>query len=257
MYVGKSENGDTIILHDMNARNLRAYVVISQDTTFRFKQVFKKSLASPYWDGVSSGYLAMCRLDNGFYVGVYYLGIEHFYTLLDDDLNTVASFGKYPLKEFGEDAKALKQLMSFRGTLTSYKKSVFYAATRFGYMSRYDVSYEGEPKLIWEHNYSEIDYRVSNNSVKFQDQNEYGFSRMIVNDKYIFATFCGVLNRKMFEEKSTYVFIRKHWLFLIMMVCHWAVLSWVPEVMLWHCPVMKNIFISSKSTRNWRLSVYV
>ena len=125
MYVGKSENGDTIILHDMNARNLRAYVVISQDTTFRFKQVFKKSLASPYWDGVSSGYLAMCRLDNGFYVGVYYIGIEHFYTLLDDDLNTVASFGKYPLKEFGEDAKALKQLMSFRGTLTSYKNSAF------------------------------------------------------------------------------------------------------------------------------------
>ena len=205
LYVGKSENGDTIILHDFNARNIRGYVIIPRDTTYLFKQVFKKNFANPKWDGVSSGYDALCRLDNGFYVGVAGLGLKHFYTLLDNDLNTITSYGEYPLKEFGEDAEALKMNTSFQGTLTSYKNSVYYAATRFGYMSRYDVSDEGEPKLIWEHTYSDIDYRVSNNSIKFQDKNVYGFSRMIVNDEYIFATFSGVRNRKMFEEKSTYV----------------------------------------------------
>ena len=204
-YVGKSENGDTIILHDFNARNIRAYAVIHKDSTLRFKQVFKKNIVNPKLDGVSSGFQAICRLDNGFYAAVSYLGKDKFYQLLDNELNLVMMYGDYPLKEFGEDADALKELLSFQGTLASHKNSAYYAATRFGYMSRYDVSNQGEPKLVWEHTYSDIDYRVSNNRVKFQDKNVYGFSRIIVNDKYIFGTFSGVRNRKMFEEKSTYV----------------------------------------------------
>ena len=203
-YVGKSKDGDTLILHDFNARNFRAYTVIPKDSTVSFRQAFKKKVVDPKVDGSSSGFQAMCRLDNGCYVCVSYLANDTFYTLLDSELNTVAKYGHFPLKEFGDDAKALKILYSFQGTLASHKNTAFYAATRFGYISRYDLSNPVEPKLLWEHTYSDIDYRVSNNGVKFQEKNVYGFSRIIVNDKYIFGTFSGIPNRKMFKEKSTY-----------------------------------------------------
>ena len=114
------------------------------------------------------------------------------------------TFGDFPLKDFGNDAKALKETFSFQRTLASHGNSAFYGATRFGYMSRYDISDEGVPELDWEHTYSDIDYRVSNNGVKFQEKNVYGFSHIAVTDKYIFATFSGIRNRKMFEERSTY-----------------------------------------------------
>ena len=204
-WVWTSENEDTIILHDFNARNIRAYTVTTKDTTLLFKQAFKKNVANPYVDGASTGFSSMCRLDNGYYVGVAFLGVDKFYTLLDKDLNTVMTYGDYPLKEFGEDKTSLKEHTSFQGTLAAHGNSVYYGATRFGYISRYDISDEGEPKLIWEHVYSDIDYKVRNNGVRFQEKNVCGFSYIAVTDEYIFATFSGVPNRKMFEEKSTYV----------------------------------------------------
>ena len=64
---------------------------------------------------------------------------------------------------------------------------------------------------MW-YTYSDIDYRISNNGVKFQEKNVYGFSHIAVTDKYIFATFSGIRNRKMFEERSTYSSdILAHW----------------------------------------------
>ena len=203
-YAGHSSSGDTIILHDFNARNIRAYTITLKDTTLFFKQAYKKQIANPKVDGVSSGFQSICRLDNGYYVGNSSLGLDKFYTLLDSDLNTVMTFGDFPLKDFGNDAKALKETFSFQGTLASHGNSAFYGATRFGYMSRYNISDEGVPELVWEHTYSDIDYRISNNGVKFQEKNVYGFSHIAVTDKYIFATFSGIRNRKMFEERSTY-----------------------------------------------------
>jgi hypothetical protein len=203
-FAGKSSAGDTIILHDFNARNFKAFTIAKKDTTLLFKFAYKKQIAHPEVDGASCGFDAICRLDNGYYVCIAYLGVDKFYTLLDKDLNTVTVYGDYPLREFGEDKKALKEHVSFQGTLASHGNSAFYGATRFGYMSRYDISDEGVPELVWEHTYSDIDYRVSNNGVKFQEKNVYGFSHIAVTDKYIFATFSGIRNRKMFEERSTY-----------------------------------------------------
>ena len=74
----------------------------------------KKQIANPKVDGVSSGIQSICRLDNGYYVGNSSLGLDKFYTLLDSDLNTVIAYGDYPLREFGEDKKALKEHVFFR-----------------------------------------------------------------------------------------------------------------------------------------------
>lgn len=204
IFVGKSRDNDTIFLHDFNARNIRAYTVMPKDTTLFFKHAYKMNVVHPYVDGGSTGYQSICRLDNGYYVCVAFLGLDKFYTLLDRDLNTVMTYGDYPLREFGEDKKSLKEHVSFQGTLAAHGNSAYFGATRFGYISRYDISDEGVPELVWEHVYSDIDYRVSNNGVKFQEKNVYGFSYIAVTDKYIFATFSGIRNRKMFEERSTY-----------------------------------------------------
>ena len=107
-FAGKSSAGDTIILHDFNARNFKAFTIAKKDTTLLFKFAYKKQIAHPEVDGASCGFDAICRLDNGYYVCIAYLGVDKFYTLLDKDLNTVTVYGDYPLREFGEDKKALK-----------------------------------------------------------------------------------------------------------------------------------------------------
>ena len=204
LFVGKSSDNDTIFLHDFNVRSISAYTITLKDTTLTFRQAYKKQIANPKVEGVSSGFMAICRLDNGFYVANSGIAIDKFYTLLDKDLNTVVTYGDFPLKDFGNDAKVLKHMFSFQGTLAAHGNSAYFGATRFGYLSRYDISDDGVPQLVWEHVYSDIDYRVSNNGVKFQEKNVYGFSYIAVTDKYIFATFSGIRNRKMFEERSTY-----------------------------------------------------
>lgn len=205
-YVGKSEKGDTLFLYDYNERKMNAYLVTqTKDGLPKLKLAYKISLLGKTdVGGMNSSYMNLCRLDNGYYVGLSFFSMtDHFLTLLDKDLNIVKLFGEQPLSGLPSDG-TVNDYGSFIGTLFACGNSVYYAANKFGYMARYDISDAGEVSHQWSHQYSKVDYYIDNtSSFKFRSKNTLsGFSDMVVGKKYIFATYSGIPTAEMFRQRS-------------------------------------------------------
>ena len=205
-YVGKSLKGDTIFLYDYNERKLNGYNVLETESGLpKLKLACKKSLLDKtIVGGSSSSYMNLCRLDNGYYVGLsYFSTTNYFLTLLDKDLNIVKQFGEQPLSGL-PDTKDVKDYGSFIGTLAAYGNSVYYATNKFGYMARYDVSNLGEVTHRWSHQYATVDYYIDKNkNIKFRSENTLsGFSDVAIGKKYIFATYSGIPTAEMFRQRS-------------------------------------------------------
>lgn len=205
-YVGKSEKGDTLFLYDYNERKMNAYLVTqTKDGLPKLKLAYKNSLLNETNVGnKNSSYMNLCRLVNGYYVGISYFSTDdYFFTLLDKDLNVIKRFGEPPLDGLQSDGK-VKNYGSFVGTLFAYENSVYYAANKFGYMARYDISDAGEVSHQWSHQYSKVDYYIDNKpSIKFKSEYTLsGFSDMVVGEKYIFATYSGIPTAEMFRQRS-------------------------------------------------------
>lgn len=206
MYVGKSEQGDTIYLYDFNEKKLNAYrLAETTDGKPKLAMAFTKKLPNPMVGRYTSSYMGMCRLENGYYVGLNFLSLsENFLTLLDKDLNIVKEFGEQPLSGLASEG-GIKSFQSFDGTLCAQGNSVYYAASKLGYMARYDITEQGEVTHRWTHRYADIHYRVEGKQrIKYQPDNRNGFSDMTVGKKYIFATYSGIPMRVMFEKRSVY-----------------------------------------------------
>lgn len=203
-YVGKKDN--QIFLYDFNTRRMHTYQLMFENGTPRFRLIEKKNLINTYVDGVQTSYLSICRLDNGYYVGLSYLSNSNLFTLMDKDLKTIKEFAEYPLEGLITDGSMLNVPgQSFEGTLFSYKNSVYYAARKFGYMARYDISDKGEVTLVWDKFYNKASYKIDNNQIKFKGQsNQHGFADMVVGKEYIYATYSGEFTGKMIEERNTY-----------------------------------------------------
>ncbi|MBQ8442434.1 MAG: hypothetical protein IJX29_03610 [Bacteroides sp.] len=205
-YVGKSLEGNRIFLYDFNTRRMHTYELDTDNGHPKMKLLEKKNLLNSNTGGIQTSYLSICRLDNGYYVGLSYLSHTHLFTLLDNELNLVTEFATYPLEGLTTDGSMLNAAgQTFEGTLFAFKNSVYYAAKKFGYMARYDISDNGEATLIWDNFYNKVSYKIDNSQIKFKGQsNQHGFSDMVVGKEYIFATYSGELTGKMFEERNTY-----------------------------------------------------
>ena len=205
-YVGKSAKGDTIRLYDYNERKLNTYwVTQTADGLPKLKQVEKKSLLDTKVGKMTNSYMNLCRLDNGFYVGMgYFSESDQFLTLLDKDLNVIKQFGEQPLSGLRSDGK-IKNYSGFQGHISVRGNSIFYAADQFSYMARYDISDTGEVTQTWGHQYAYVDYEVYKEwtiSFKRCEDNLYGFSDIAIGEKYIFATYSGIPIGEMFKHNS-------------------------------------------------------
>lgn len=203
-YAGKKD--DQLFLYDFNTRRIHTYQLMFDNGTPWFRLVEKKNLINTYIDGIQTSYLSICRLDNGYYVGLSYLSRSNLFTLMDKDMKTVKEFAEYPLEGLVTDGSMLNiPGQSFEGTLFAYKNSVYYAARKFGYMARYDISDNGEVSFVWDHFYNTASYKIDNNQIKFNGKsNQHGFANMVVGKDYIYATYSGELTGKMIEERNTY-----------------------------------------------------
>lgn len=204
MYVGKSETRDTIYLYDFNARKMNIYWLTE---TAVGKPMMKLTssikLPNPIVGRYTSSYMGICKLENGFYVGLNFLSLsDKFLTLLDKDLNVVKEFGEQPLKGLRKKG-SIKSYRSFDGTLCAYGNSIYYAANKLGYMARYDIDNQGKVTHRWTHRYAPIYYKIdSEQNIKYQSDNPNGFSDMTVGKDYLFATYSGIEMGLMFKERS-------------------------------------------------------
>lgn len=204
MYAGKSEKGDTIYLYDFNARKMNVYrLTETTDGKPKIKLASSTKLPNPIVGRYTSSYMGICRLENGYYVGLNFLSLtDNFLTLLDKDLNIVKEFGEQPLKGLRKSG-SIKSYQSLNGTLVAQGNSVYYAGGKLGYMARYDITEQGEITHKWTHRYADIHYKIDGQqNIKYQPENPNGFSDMTVGKKYIFATYSGIPMRVMFEQRS-------------------------------------------------------
>ena len=207
-YVGKSVNGDTLFLYDYNERKVNAYLVTqTKDGLPKLKLAHKTSLLGKTDVGsMNSSYMNLCRLDNGYYVGLNtYSMSDSFLTLLDKDFNIVKEFGEQPLSGLRTDGK-IKNYTGFLGTLTVRGNSIYYAADLFSYMARYDISSTGEVVKMWSNQYATVDYEVYkewNISFKKSEKNLKGFSDVAVGEKYIFATYSGLPTAEIYMRHNS------------------------------------------------------
>ena len=204
IFAGKSEKGDTIYLYDFNAKKMNVYrLTETTEGEPSIKLAYGIKLSNPNVGRYTSSYMSICRLLNGYYVGLNFLSLSDcFLTLLDKDLKVVKEFGEQPLKGLGESG-SIKSYRSFDGTLVAHGNSVYYAASKLGYMVRYDITGQGEITHQWTHRYADIQYKiVGKQNIKFCPDNLNGFSDMTVGKKFIYATYSGIPMRVMFEKRS-------------------------------------------------------
>jgi len=207
-YVGKSVKGDTLFLYDYNERKVNAYLVTqTNDGLPKLKLAHKVSLLGKTDVGsMSSSYMHLCRLDNGYYVGLNsYSMTDYFLTLLDKDFNVVKEFGEQPLSGLRTNGK-IKNYTNFLGSLYVRGNSIYYAANLFSYMARYDISGTGEITKMWSNQYATVDYEVYKEwsiSFKKSETNLKGFSDMAIGKKYIFATYSGLPTAEIFLRRNS------------------------------------------------------
>lgn len=207
-YVGKSVKGDTLFLYDYNERKVNAYLVTqTKDGLPKLKLVHKTSLLDKTNVGnMNSSFMNLCRLDNGYYVGLNSHSMtDYFLTLLDKDFNVVKEFGEQPLSGLRTDGK-IKNYTGFQGSLYVRGNSIYYAANLFSYMARYDISSTGEITKKWSNQYATVDYEVYkewNISFKKSETNLKGFSDIAIGEKYIFATYSGLPTAEIFIRRNS------------------------------------------------------
>ena len=204
IYAGKSVKGDTIYLYDFNAKKLNAYNLSQAiNGNPKLDLIFSKKLPNPLVGKYTSSYMGISRLQNGYYVGLNFLSLgDKFLTLLDDNLNVVKEFGEQPLKGLPPKG-SIKNFRSFDGTLCTLGNSVYYAASKFGYLARYDISKEGEIIHKWTQRYADVDYKIENKqNIKFSSNNLNGFSDLTVGKKFIYATYSGIPFSEIFKARS-------------------------------------------------------
>lgn len=205
LYAGKSLNNDTIYLFDFNTRKLKAYQVLdSNNGKPILKMSYTKTIKNTLIGKYSSSYMAICKLQNGYFVGINFLNAsDKFFTLLDKDLNYIKEFGEQPLSGLATKGE-IKKFTSFDGSLYSYGNSIYYAANKFGYITKYEINDNGDIKHQWTNIYSKISYEVvRGNSIRFNGEtNLHGFSDIALSKDYIFATYSGIPTGEMHKKRS-------------------------------------------------------
>jgi hypothetical protein len=131
------------------------------------------------------------RVSNGYYIASTLSGGYDFFILIDHNLHEVKRFGHHPVEGMTAEAN---DFMRFQGRMTSYNNSFYFATMFFGYIVRYDISDNGTVSLIWEKMVTPPACNIYEANIGIKThENRDGFYGLAANDKYLFATYSGIL----------------------------------------------------------------
>lgn len=203
-YAGISSRKDTLYMYDTSIRTVKKYLLHfgpnRVSSTFIDKNRLKEKNQPDKYVG-DWGVNRLKRLDNGYYVGFCDIGTGYTFALFDSDLNELTKFGEYPIKNMF-DAGKLHWIPCFDGPLEIQGNSIYHATRDFAYMARYDVSNEGEVKLVWKKFYAKTKCRSSNNGIVFRPDNIQGFTSIAIGKEHIFAAYSGVESGELHRQRS-------------------------------------------------------
>jgi len=185
-YSGKSINGDTIYIYDFSKRVILMYEIDYSGNSFVSRYINR--IGPPSGDFII--YTDVCRLNNGYFVGL--RGEDKVnakaLTLFDAQLNVVKTFGSVPLpleRDFSDFRKCFDNTR-----ISVYNNSVFIAISNFGYIAGYDISDRGEITTRFEKILVEPSFHIAGGIV-YNSNNRSGFSDITASKNYLFAIYGG------------------------------------------------------------------
>lgn len=117
-YAGCSTGEDTVYIYDTGKRKMLEVEVPSLQTdTLQYKVISENP---------SSGddlYMMTSRLENGLTVSLRYSGTRHLFTLFDERMDSLCSFGSLPLPIEDDE---LKNFMHFQGIMIAEGNTVYF-----------------------------------------------------------------------------------------------------------------------------------
>lgn len=128
---------------------------------------------------------AVHRLDNGLSVGGRLIGKDHLFVLLDENLDTITTFGKIPVEYTGSN------ITTFTGDLLVDSNTVYYASNNFTYMAAYEIS-NRKPIVKFEKMFVPPVLLNSGDRISFNKNKHLdGFLALKSYKDYLFATYSG------------------------------------------------------------------
>ena len=180
-YAGCSAGEDTIYMYDTYNYGVSDFVLpVQRQDTLRYD--FIRDVRSLQQELHGPTY----RLENGSYVGFRLFGTRHLFSLLDERMDTICTFGNLPLPVEDDE---LKSFNAFQCVTTAEKNTIYYGSKFFPYMCAYEVKGKDNIELKFQHNYIPPVYDYTNGMIRFDgDKTKEGFMDMKINGDYIWTT---------------------------------------------------------------------
>lgn len=182
-YAGR--RGDTIYVFERSNTKLMSYLF-----SYSNNSLYYKCIREFHPKKNSEFYFSVRRLENGLYVGARMNGKDHLFTLLDENLDSITTFGRIPLTM--DNNTEHTNLSIFQGDLEVKGNTIFYASNFCAYMAAYEIKSIDEIITKFEKMYVEPIYTHNYGKISFDKQNHLrGFGNITYHDDYIYATYDG------------------------------------------------------------------
>jgi len=194
-YAGCSAGEDAIYIYDTSKSTMTEFDFPSQSA-----DTLNYQLARSVRSTDQEMYGPTCRLENGLSVSFRMSGTRHLFSLLDERMDTIRTFGSLPIPIEDDE---LKNFMPFQGVMTAKGNTVFYASKLLPYMCAYEVIDANNIELKFKYNYQEPSYTYSNGRIRMDHEKTLeAFRDIKLNRGYIWATFLGLSFAEVTEDPN-------------------------------------------------------
>ena len=191
-YAGCSAEEDTVYIYDTSKIRMFKYEIPKQQTdAFQYKLIEEKQ--SSY----NERHMMTARLENGLTVSLRYSGTRHLFTLFDERMDSIGTFGSLPLPIEDDE---LKNLIQFQGIMASEGNTVYFGCKFFSYLCAYEVRGKDDIQLKFAHSYLPIPYTYTDRISIDRQRNIESFRDIKIGGDYIWTTFMGKTSQTIDEN---------------------------------------------------------
>ena len=193
-FAGCNEGEDSIYIYDFS-RGLN---------TFSFPEQLGDTLECSFVDGKritnDDLYMSACRLDNGLTVACRMSGVDNLFTLLDENLDSICSFGGLPLP-IKDDV--LKDFSMFQGIFCTEGNTFYFGCKQLPYLCAYEIADKNRIVRKFERHYADVPYKYDSGRIRLDpDYNQTAFRDIKLGRDCIWGTYSGESLRSITEEYS-------------------------------------------------------
>lgn len=182
-YAGCSFDEDTVYIFDSSKSKMTKFLFPEQ-TGDSLHYTLLDECVSPQ----DNSHLAACRLANGLTVAFNASGTRHLFSLYDERMDSLCTFGSLPLPVADDE---LKNFLPFQGILVTEGNTIYFGCKGLPYLCAYEVESKEKIKLKFQYNYLPTSYTYTDRITVDRVRNIESFRDIKIQGDYIWATFLG------------------------------------------------------------------